>query len=199
MDAKTLWGAPQRTFTVTDLALVDGELYVAGLGNEEFASTLRRLAVSLRAGRRLPTTVEMYHTSHDKYETASPIESFVPITLAGKPSLVAGYGCSPIVTVARAELARQEARARKDGGGARWREPSVRHDSLHEPEGERVHPRREQQPHAHPTRPGRDRGGEGDDDVGEAGVGAGGRRLLAGGDRSACCSSTTTTRTTLSC
>jgi hypothetical protein len=104
MDAKTPWGAPQRTFSVTDLALVDGEVYVAGLGNEEFASTLRRLPYPF-AGKGTATTVEMYHTSHDKYETASPIESFVPITLAGKPSLVAGYGCSPIVTVARAELA----------------------------------------------------------------------------------------------
>src|SRR5688572_25962254 len=103
-DKKTPWGAPQRTFTVTDLALVDGEVYVAGLGNEEFASTLRRLPYPF-AGNGTATTVEMYHTSHDKYETASPIESFVPITLAGKPSLVAGYGCSPIVTVARADLA----------------------------------------------------------------------------------------------
>ena len=103
-DQKTPWGAPRRSFSVTDLALVDGELYVAGLGNEEFASTLRRLPYPFSAPGSA-TTVEMYHTSHDKYETASPIESFVPINLAGTPSLVAGYGCSPIVTMARAELA----------------------------------------------------------------------------------------------
>jgi hypothetical protein len=103
LDAKTSWGAPRRTFSVTDIALVDGEVYLAGLGNEEFASTLRRLPYPF-AGKATATTLEMYHTSHDKYETASPIESFVPITLAGTPSLVAGYGCSPIVTVARAEL-----------------------------------------------------------------------------------------------
>jgi hypothetical protein len=103
-DAKTPWGSSKRTFTVTDLALVDGEVYVAGLGNEEFASTLRRLPYPF-AGKETATTVEMYHTSHDRYETASPIESFVAIDLAGKPSLVAGYGCSPIVTVGRADLA----------------------------------------------------------------------------------------------
>ena len=103
MDAKTPWGAPQRSFSVTDLALVDGEVYVAGLGNEEFASTLRRLPYPFK-GTGASTTVEMFHTSHDKYETAAPIESFVPIDLAGKPSLVAGYGCSPIVTMGRAEL-----------------------------------------------------------------------------------------------
>jgi hypothetical protein len=103
-DAKTPWGEPQRAFSITDIALVDGELYVAGLGNEEFASTLRRLPYPF--GRSAATTtVEMFHTSHNRYETAAPIESFLPITLAGTPSLVAGYGCSPIVTVARAALA----------------------------------------------------------------------------------------------
>lgn len=103
-DAKTPWGEPKRSFSITDIALVDGELYVAGLGNEEFASTLRRLPYPFgRSGST--TTVEMFHTSHDRYETASPIESFLPITLAGTPSLVAGYGCSPIVTVARGALA----------------------------------------------------------------------------------------------
>lgn len=102
-DTRTPWGAPRRTFTVTDLALGDGELYVAGLGNEEFASTLRRLPYPF--GRAATsTTVEMFHTSHNRYETAAPIESFLPITLAGTPSLVAGYGCSPIVTIARDEL-----------------------------------------------------------------------------------------------
>jgi hypothetical protein len=103
MDGKTPWGAPQRQLTVTDLALVDGDLYIAGLGNEEFASTLRRLPYPFgKAGTS--TSVEMFHTSHNRYETAAPIESFLPITLGGVPSLVAGYGCSPIVTVARAAL-----------------------------------------------------------------------------------------------
>jgi hypothetical protein len=106
-DAKTPWGEPKRSFSITDIALVDGELFVAGLGNEEFASTLRRVPYPF--GRAASsTTVEMFHTSHDRYETASPIESFLPITLAGTPSLVAGYGCSPIVTVARAALAGQK-------------------------------------------------------------------------------------------
>jgi hypothetical protein len=104
LDAKTSWGASKRTMTITDLALVDGELYVAGLSNEEFASALRRLPYPFgRAPAR--TTVEIYHTSHDKWETAAPIESFLPITLNGKPSLLAGYGCAPIVVFSRADFA----------------------------------------------------------------------------------------------
>jgi hypothetical protein len=103
-EAKTSWGASQRTMTVTDLALVDGELYVAGLSNEEFASALRRIPYPFgRAPAR--TTVEIYHTSHDRWETAAPIESFLPITLNGKPSLLAGYGCAPIVVFDRADIA----------------------------------------------------------------------------------------------
>ena len=102
-EQKTSWGDLRRSFAVTDIALVDNELYVAGLGNEEFASTLRRMPYPF-SGKGASTTVEMYHTSHNRYETAAPIETFLPITLAGQPSLVAGYGCSPIVTVPRSEL-----------------------------------------------------------------------------------------------
>jgi hypothetical protein len=107
LDAKTPWGASQRTMTITDLALVDGELYVAGLSNEEFASALRRLPYPFgRAPAR--TTVEIYHTSHNRWETAAPIESFLPIALNGKPSLIAGYGCAPIVVFSRADFASKQ-------------------------------------------------------------------------------------------
>ena len=34
---------PARTYTVTDLAYLNGEVYVAGLSNEEFASHFRRI------------------------------------------------------------------------------------------------------------------------------------------------------------
>ena len=34
--------APERSFTVTDMKWHDGELFIAGLSNQDFASTLRR-------------------------------------------------------------------------------------------------------------------------------------------------------------
>jgi len=102
-DAKTAWGQPQWTLTVTDLKFADGELYVAGLSNEQFASALRRLSFPFgKAGAT--STVEIYHTSHARWETAAPIEAFLPITLGGVPMIVAGYGCSPIATFVRADL-----------------------------------------------------------------------------------------------
>lgn len=103
-DAKTPWGQPQWTLAVTDLAFSDGELYVAGLSNEQFASALRRIPFPFGKEAKL-NTVEIYHTSHDKWETASPIEAFLPLTVDGNRLLLAGYGCSPIATFNRAELA----------------------------------------------------------------------------------------------
>jgi hypothetical protein len=49
-------------------------------------------------------TLEIFHTSHNKYETHSPIESFLPFTINGKPSLLAGYGCAPIASFTLADL-----------------------------------------------------------------------------------------------
>jgi len=106
-DATTSWGQPQWTLSVTDLAFTDGELLIAGLSNEQFASSLRRLPFPFGKGGAL-TTVEIYHTSHDKWETASPIEAFLPITIGGTPMIVAGYGCSPIATFTRRELAQSK-------------------------------------------------------------------------------------------
>lgn len=111
-DAKTSWGQPQWTLAVTDLSFVDGELWVAGLSNEQFASALRRVPFPFQKNSGL-TTVEIFHTSHNRWETASPIDAFLPITLNGTPSLLAGYGCSPIATFTLADL--------KKGGHVRGR------------------------------------------------------------------------------
>ena len=101
--SKTRWGADLRAMTITDLAYADGELLIAGMSNTEFASTLRRAAFPFRATLAV-NTLEIFHTSHNKYETQSPIESFLPFTINGKPSLLAGYGCAPIASFTLADL-----------------------------------------------------------------------------------------------
>ncbi|MDP9190401.1 MAG: hypothetical protein M3P06_01700 [Acidobacteriota bacterium] len=103
LGSKTSWGADKRRMTITDLAFADGELLIAGLSNTEFASTLRRAPFPFKQTMAV-NTLEIYHTSHDKYETQSPIESFLPFTISGKPSLVAGYGCAPIASFSLADL-----------------------------------------------------------------------------------------------
>lgn len=111
-EGKTPWGQPQWTLSVTDLSFVDGELWVAGLSNEQFASALRRVPFPFDK-KGAVTTVEIFHTSHNRWETAAPIDAFLPLTLNGTPSLLAGYGCSPLATFTRADL--------KKGGHIRGR------------------------------------------------------------------------------
>ena len=83
-----------RTVTVTDMAYVDGVLLVAGASNEEFSSTLRRIPFPFTGGAR-SNSLEIYHVSHAKYETASPIRSFVPY--GNNTSVLASYTCTPVV------------------------------------------------------------------------------------------------------
>jgi hypothetical protein len=105
--AKTPWGASSRSMAITDLAFTNGELLIAGLGNEAFASTLRRAKFPFDAAART-TTLEIFHTSHGKYETAAPIETFLPYKVKGRPALLAGYGCAPLAAFDMAALDRDK-------------------------------------------------------------------------------------------
>lgn len=96
-------GKSDWMLAITDLTFVGNELWVAGLSNEEFGSALRRIPFPFgRPGAM--TSVEIFHTSHNQWETAAPITSFVPVSLKGTPGLLAGYGCSPIATFTQADL-----------------------------------------------------------------------------------------------
>ena len=86
-----------RSFTITDLEFIGGELYIAGLSNEEFASKLRRAPYPFEGELRV-TDLEIYHGAHGEFETMAPIFSFVPYELDGREHLLAGYLCTPLVT-----------------------------------------------------------------------------------------------------
>ena len=87
--------ASKRIDVISDMAFADGRLYVAGLSNEEFSSTMRIYPFPFESAGS-STSLEIYHGSHGKYETESPIRSFLPIRLHGKPYLVAAYLCTPV-------------------------------------------------------------------------------------------------------
>jgi hypothetical protein len=90
-----------RTSTVTDMAWVDGLLLVAGASNEEFSSTLRRIPFPF-SGEMVSNSLEIFHVSHGKYETASPIRTFVPY--GGNTSVLASYTCTPVVHFSLTDL-----------------------------------------------------------------------------------------------
>src|SRR4051812_39600788 len=66
---------PARQATVTDMAYIDGQLLVAGMSNEEFSSNLRRIAFPFADGM-VDNSLEIFHVSHGKWETAAPIRTF---------------------------------------------------------------------------------------------------------------------------
>jgi hypothetical protein len=92
-----------RTETVTDMALVDGKLWVAGLSNEEFASKLRAIPYPFNQVDR-GASLEIFHGNHNAVETRSPVYTFVPYTVNGEASLIAGYLCTPLVKFALSGL-----------------------------------------------------------------------------------------------
>jgi hypothetical protein len=85
-----------RTFTVTDLAFADGQVYVAGLSNEEFSSSFRRIPYPF-SQKLETTTLEIYHVSHGRNETQSPVMTFLPQRINGKSYILAAYTCTPLV------------------------------------------------------------------------------------------------------
>jgi hypothetical protein len=99
-----VWRRPIRTSTITDMAYVDGHLLVAGLSNEEFSSKLRRIPFPFAGpGDVSGSSLEIYHVSHGKWETASPIRRFLPHE--GGRSLLATYTCTPLVHFSLADIA----------------------------------------------------------------------------------------------
>ena len=92
-----------RQDAITDLAYVDGRVFVAGLSNEEFASRLRSIPFPFSDADK-GASVEIYHGSHGRFETASPIRTFTTYKIDGKDYLLAAYTCTPLVKIPVSEL-----------------------------------------------------------------------------------------------
>jgi hypothetical protein len=86
----------RRAQSITDLAYVDGHVFIAGLSNEEFASNLRSIGFPFQ---KVDTgaSVEIYHGAHGAYETRSPVRTFIPYVINGESHLLAAYTCTPLV------------------------------------------------------------------------------------------------------
>jgi hypothetical protein len=93
-----------RMESITDIAFFQDRILIAGLSSEEFASTLRAIPFPFEkvVGG---TSVEIYHGAHGKFETRSPIRTFVPFKVGNEPSVLAAYTCTPLVQFPIKELA----------------------------------------------------------------------------------------------
>ena len=95
-DAKDKRGRELRKWAISDLSFYDGNVMVTGLSNEEFSSTFRSIAFPFKNDQSY-ASLEIYHAAHGRYETYSPIKTFLPFELNGKAHLIASYTCTPLV------------------------------------------------------------------------------------------------------
>lgn len=93
----------KRTETITDLAYNDGKLFIAGLSNEEFASSLHVVPFPFKENTTF-STIEIWHAAHGKFETEAPIRTFLPFHINENDYLLAAYTCTPLVSIPVAEL-----------------------------------------------------------------------------------------------
>jgi hypothetical protein len=94
----------QRAESITDLAYADGRVFVAGLSNEEFSSRLIAIPYPFSTEGFDAAAIEIYHGAHGRFETKSPIRTFVTYRIKNEPYMLAAYQCTPLVKLPVSEL-----------------------------------------------------------------------------------------------
>jgi len=104
-DAPNFWrDIPANTLTITDIDYHKGKIYVSGLSNGEFASTLRVIGYPFNGTQTKVADIEMFHTVHVENETRAPIRTMLFQELNGVETLVAAYTCTPMVTFPASQI-----------------------------------------------------------------------------------------------
>ncbi len=93
----------RRNEAITDLAYAEGKVLVTGMTAEAAPSNIREITFPF-AEADTGTQVEIYHGAHGKLEDYAAIRAFVPITIDGQPSLLAGFTCTPLVRFSVSDL-----------------------------------------------------------------------------------------------
>jgi hypothetical protein len=93
----------QQSFAITDIKYYNGEVFVTGVSNQRFASTLHRIPYPFNS-QMATSTVEIWHPVHGEFETRAPIIRQLIKELEGEPYLFAVYGCTPLVRFPLAAL-----------------------------------------------------------------------------------------------
>jgi len=88
--------ARNRPESITDLAFVENKIVVAGLSSEEFSSNLRSIPFPFESVSK-GTSIEIWHGSHGRFETNSPVRTFVPYQTSKEQLILAAYTCTPLV------------------------------------------------------------------------------------------------------
>ncbi len=85
-----------RDEAITDLAYVDGKVFISGKASGQASSNVREIPFPFNEAN-VGSNVEIYHAAHGKTEDAATIRTFIPLNINGEPSLLAGFTCTPLV------------------------------------------------------------------------------------------------------
>jgi hypothetical protein len=85
-----------RLESITDLAYADGKLLVTGTSNAASPASIREIPFPFTTPDT-GTSIEIYHGAHGRTEDNATPRVFVPFTIDGEPSLLAGFTCTPLV------------------------------------------------------------------------------------------------------
>jgi len=88
-----------RVRSISDLSYVDGKVLVSGMSNEDFASDLRSIPFPFKPAAEKSTGIRVWHSAHGRYETAAPVDKFIPYTIDNKQYILASYACTPLVKI----------------------------------------------------------------------------------------------------
>lgn len=95
---------PSSKLNITDIDYQGGYLYVSGLTNGEFASTLRKIKYPFDGDQSKVAGIEMWHAVHIQKETRAPIRTMTFEEIDGKSTLIAAYTCTPLVSIPTEEI-----------------------------------------------------------------------------------------------
>lgn len=82
---------------ISDIAYARGRLFVAALSTEGFNSNLISVPVPFRQDGVERYATSIYHVSHRRQETASPIQTLTVYRDGNREYLMAAYVCTPVV------------------------------------------------------------------------------------------------------
>lgn len=85
-----------RDESITGLTYSKGRVLVSGLSASDEPSSVWEFQFPF-GDTNSAVSVEIYHAAHGRYEDNAAIRSFVTMDIGGKPTLLAGYTCTPLV------------------------------------------------------------------------------------------------------
>lgn len=92
-----------RDESITGLTYTGGRVLVSGLSANDDPSSVWEFQFPF-GETNSASSVEIYHAAHGRYEDEAAIRSFVTMEINGKPTLLAGYTCTPLVKLPLDEL-----------------------------------------------------------------------------------------------